>query len=321
MDGIERDLHPADERKRLKDELKSAIKDRDRERQALIEKKIVKLYVTQAEYFKMAEKPDPSIAKKYLEKAVRIQADHPVANYRLGYLYYRKGKYSQAIRHFETALDGSETEGLNDTQTMLANMFMVNCGIRIAKESIQEVQNIEENLYSDLEKERIEKYRNEILVLDEYVFDRLLHKKIVDGIASQINESEFNVYKPDGKQVVLKISEQGREIIFPDGGKFSLNPISFYIFYGILTADGPITYGDLKRKISSWSEMKVTKDNIRQNWSRLSKKMPLLERSFHSANVVNPETNRHVTGYRLADGFSSCILYRGDEELPGEKDK
>jgi tetratricopeptide (TPR) repeat protein len=314
MNGREREVHPLDEEMRLDKELMEARKERDRERQRLIEKKIVKLYVSQAEYFKMAEKPDPSIAKKYLEKAVRIQADHPVANYRLAYLYYRKREYTKAILHFGKALDGSETEGLNDTQTLLANMFMVNCGIRIAKESILEVQSIEENLYSNLEKDRIEKYRKEILVLDEDVFERMFYKKIEDGIASRINEDEFISYQPMGKQILLKISDQGREIIFPGGLKYSLSPVAFNIFHALLTTSEFLTYRDLKQK----SELEVNEDNIRQMISRYSRNIPVWNEYFQSANVVNPETSRQVAAYKLAEGVRSCILSRGDEELPGD---
>ena len=38
----------------------------------------------------MGDKPDLYIAKRYLEKALQWQSNHPVANYRLGYLYYRR---------------------------------------------------------------------------------------------------------------------------------------------------------------------------------------------------------------------------------------
>ncbi|WP_158651522.1 tetratricopeptide repeat protein [Mesobacillus jeotgali] len=311
-------MHPKDEEERFKQELIEAKKDRDKTKQRLIEERLVKLYVSQAEYFKMAEKPDPNIATRYLQEALRLKPDHPVANYRLAYLYYRNEEYTKAILHLGKALDGSSTEGLNDTQTLLANMFMVNCGIRIAKESILEVQSIEENLYSELEKERIEKYRNEILVLDEDTFERMFYRKIENGIASRISESEFAAFQPKGKQVILRISDQGREIIFPDGFKLTLNPVSFYIFYGLLTAEELITYRDLQRKIRLWSELEVTEDNIRKNISRFSRNIPFWHVFFHSANVVNLETNRNVVGYRIAEGFNSCILCRGDEVLPGE---
>ncbi|RSD28584.1 tetratricopeptide repeat protein [Mesobacillus subterraneus] len=318
MEIRERDLYPADEERRLRDELTKARNNRDRDKQRIIEGKLVKLYVSQAEYFKMAEKPDPYIAMKYLQKAVRIQVDHPVANYRLGYLFYRNKEFARAILHFERALDGSETEGLNDTQALLANMFLVNCGIRIAKESIQEVQSIEENFYSDLEQERIEKYRKEVLVLDEGIFERMFYKKIEDGVETRINDIEFGTYHPEGKQVLLKISDKGRELILPGGLNYDLNPVAFYMFYAFLSTDIPLTYRDIKVKIQLWSEMEVNEDYIRQIISRLSRSIPVWNQIIDSTRVVNPDTNRQVVAFKLVEGFSSCILCRGDEVLPGE---
>lgn len=314
----ERDFYPAKEESRLKDELGEARKNRDRTNVNLIEKKLVKLYVSQAEYFKMAEKPDPYIAEKYLQKALRIQADHPVANYRLGFLYYRNKEYAKAIFHFEKALDGSDVEGLNDTQTLLTNMFMVNCGIRIAKESILEVQSIEENLYSDLEKDRIDKYRKEVLVLEEDIFERMFYKKIVDGMENRISEIEFSSYQPLGKEVLLKISDQGRELILPGSFRMSLSPVAFYIFYALLTTDHFLTYRDIIGKIRTWSELEVKEDNIRQIISRFSRNIPTWNEYFHSASVMNPETNRQVAANKLAESVKTCILCRGDEVLPGE---
>jgi tetratricopeptide (TPR) repeat protein len=318
MDVLERDLHPADEEGRLREELEVANKNKDRIRQKLIEHKLVKLYVSQAEYFKMSDKPNPHIAIKYLQKALRIQVDNPVANYRLGFLHYREKRYAKAILHLERALDGSDTEGLNDTQSLLANMFMVNCGIRIAKESISEIQSIEENLYSELEKDRIEKYRKEILVLDENNFERIFYKQILDGIESRINEDEFGTYQPIGKQLILKISDDGRELIFPDTKKVNLNPVSFYIFYALLTAKEFLTYRDLKQKIRAWSELEVTEDNIRQIISRYSRNIPFWKEYFQSNYMLSRESNRQVVAFKLAEKFSCCILCRGDEVLPGE---
>jgi tetratricopeptide (TPR) repeat protein len=318
MNTLERDLHPADEERRLRDELEVARKNKDRNKQKVIENKLVKLYVSQAEYFKMSDKPDSHIAIKYLQKAVRIQPDHPVANYRLGFIHYREKSYAKAILYLERALDGTETEGLNDTQNLLANMFLVNCGIRIARESISEIHSIEENLYSDLEKDRIEKYRREILVLDEYLFERMFYKKILDGHESRINEDEFGTYQPMGKQLILRISDHGRELVFPDTKKVNLNPVSFYIFYALLTAKEFLTYRDLKRKIIAWSELEVTEDNIRQIISRYSRNIPLWKAYFQSTNILSVETNRQVVAYKLAEKFSCCILCRGDEVLPGE---
>ena len=106
------EIHPMMEEKRLQELLGVAKKQRDKTLEKEITKKLVKLYVSQGEYFKMADKPDPKLARRYLEKAQQMQKDHPVANYRLGYLYYRNREYTKAVSFFERALDGSIGRGI-----------------------------------------------------------------------------------------------------------------------------------------------------------------------------------------------------------------
>jgi tetratricopeptide (TPR) repeat protein len=190
------DFHPMMEEKRLQELLTVARKQKDKSQEKEITKKLVNLYVSQGEYFKMGDKPDLNIAKRYLEKALKWQQDHLVANYRLGYLYYRRREYTKAVSFFERALDGSVEEELTDTQRMLANMFLVNCGIKIAKEAIQEIIFIEDNVYTELEIERIERYKKEILVLDEEIFNKMFYRKIENGTEEKIGEYEFNNFKP-----------------------------------------------------------------------------------------------------------------------------
>jgi tetratricopeptide (TPR) repeat protein len=165
---------------------------------------------------------------------------------RLGYLYYRNSEYTKAVSFFEKALDGSTEEELNDTQSMLTNMFLVNCGFKIAKEAIQEINEIEGNFYTDLGIERIEHYKNEILVLDEEIFDKMFYRKIENGTEEKIGEYEFINFKPYKNQVLLKRSDYGMEIQFQDFEPISLNIKAFYTLYGIVTAKGFKTYKELQ---------------------------------------------------------------------------
>jgi tetratricopeptide (TPR) repeat protein len=316
MSYIVDDFHPIKEESRLKELLDAARKHRDKTLEKEITKKLVKLYVSQGEYFKMADKPDPNLAKRYLGKALQYQNDHPVANYRMGYLYYRNKEYTRAVSFFERALDGSMEEELTDTQRMLANMFLVNCGIKIAKEAIHEINFIEDNVYTELEIDRIERYKNEILVLDEGIFDRMFYRKIENGREEKIGEYEFINFKPDKKQVLLKISDQGMEILFQDFEPMTLNPKAFYTLYGIVTAKSFRTYSELQEIASNGSGQEVSDDYIRQIIRRLSRDLPYWGHIIETTTILHPETRRHIAAIKLADAFSTCILCRVEDFLP-----
>jgi tetratricopeptide (TPR) repeat protein len=276
----------------------------------------VKLYVSQGEYFKMANKPDPYIAKRYLEKAVQLQSDHPIANYRLGYLHYKKKEYTRAVHYFEKALDGSmDEEELNDTQRMLSNMFLINCGIKIAKEAIKEANYIEENIYTELEIERIEQYKNEILVLDEEIFNRLFYTKIENGKEEKIGEFEFITFTPDKGQVLLKRTDRGMELLFQGFEPISLNIKIFYILYGILSTKRYRTYNELQAIASNESGQDISDDYFRQLIRRLSRDIPYWEHIFETTTLQQPETRRNIAGIKLADAFSACILCRVEDVI------
>ncbi|MEH7249491.1 hypothetical protein V7114_22245 [Neobacillus niacini] len=316
MRDYDNDIQPLKEEKRLQELLGEARKKRDKTLEKQITKKLVKLYVSQGEYFKMADEPDPNLAKRYLEKALQWQKDHPSANYRLGYLYYRRREYTKAVSFFERALGGSLEEELNDTQRMLANMFLVNCGIKIAKEAIQEINDIEGNVYTDLEIERIERYKNEILVLDEEIFDKMFYRKIENGREEKIGEYEFINFKPDKNQVLLKRSDHGMEIHFQGFEPISLNPKSFYTLYGIVTAKNFRTYRELREIATNGSGQEISDDYIRQIIRRLSRDLPYWGHIVETKSILHPETRRTMAGIKLADGFSACVLCRVEDFLP-----
>ncbi|WHY03299.1 hypothetical protein [Neobacillus sp. DY30] len=316
MSYIADDFHPKKEESRLKELLDGARKNRDKSFEKEITKKLVKLYVSQGEYFKMADKPDPNLARRYLSKALQYQQDHPVANYRMGYLYNRNKEYTRAVSFFERALDGSIDEELTDTQRVLANMFLVNCGIKIAKEAIQEINFIEDNVYTELEIDRIERYKNEILVLEEGIFDRMFYRKIENGREEKIGEYEFINFKPDKKQVLLKSSDQGMEIIFQEFKPISLNPKAFYTLYGIVTAKGFRTYSELQEMASNGSGQEVSDDYFRQIIRRLSRDVPYWEHIIETTTILHPDTRRHIAAIKLAEAFSTCILCRVEDYLP-----
>ncbi|KGM45732.1 hypothetical protein P9D43_29330 [Neobacillus niacini] len=54
----------------------------------------------------------PMMEEKRLQEilALQWQQDHPAANYRLGYLYFRRRAYTKAVSFFEGALDGCVEE-------------------------------------------------------------------------------------------------------------------------------------------------------------------------------------------------------------------
>ncbi|KGM45733.1 hypothetical protein P9D43_29325 [Neobacillus niacini] len=187
---------------------------------------------------------------------------------------------------------------------------------QIAKEAIHEINFIEDNVYTKLEIERIERYKKEILVLDEEVFNKMFYRKIENGTEEKIGEYEFINFKPDKNQLLLKRSDHGMEIHFQDFNPIMLNPKSFYTLYGIVTAKGFRTYRELQEIATYGSGQEVSDDYIHQIIRRLSRDLPYWGHIIETTTIIHSESRRPIAAIKLADGFSACVPCRVEDYLP-----
>jgi uncharacterized protein HemY len=125
----EKYMAPYEQEKELKKKLDEAQKLRDQAKIKECRNALVTLYVYYGESYKNSDKPDPRSAKWFLERALKLQKDHPIANYRYGHLMYADKKYALAAYYLKKAIDGSTEQCLNDTQLLIANIITVNCGL------------------------------------------------------------------------------------------------------------------------------------------------------------------------------------------------
>ncbi|MEH7098240.1 hypothetical protein [Neobacillus vireti] len=78
-----------------------------------------------------------------------------------------------------------------------------------------------------------------------------------------------------------------------------------------------MAYSELKEIATNGSGQNVSDDYIRQIISRLSRELPYWDQMIEMTSLQNPETGRNMAGIKLSEGYSSCILCRADDCLPG----
>jgi len=290
--------------------------EKSNEERMKIRKELVSLYVRQAEHFKLSDRPDFKVARQILEKAIGLQADHPLANYRLGYIHYRDGRYASAVNHFNIALDGTTTDSLSEIQMTLAHMFSVNCGIHIARESLFEIEGMEDLFDSGNEQEKIYRYRAELLVQDEQAFDRLYYRKIQSGEEKIINETAFHDYAPSQYEMVLKSSDEGKYVQFHLSKPIELNMNHFYLLV-VLSTCSRSTYKSLQAQLTELIGEEISYDNLRQSFPRLKKKLPDFDTIFNTIPTTDQEGSR-INAFELNDEWTVTILCRADDFLKSE---
>jgi len=277
-------------------------------------------FVRQAEFFKLSETPDFVQAKKWLLQALRIEKNHPIANYRLGYLLYREHQYELAVYHFKTALDGTETDVLSETQLMLANTFLVNCGMAITREALRELEDLELRIEGEIDQERIERYRAEMLVQEENMLDRLYYRKITAAHETIINEEQFYDIRPDKGELLLRSSDDGKTLQVFGKPAESLN-LHMFLTLVLLNQKSFQPYPVLQDALSELGGQRISYNYMRQLIRRIRDQFVTLN-LIESTSISSPDSSRPVQGFRIHPNWSVTILCRADDFIhPIQKER
>ena len=277
-------------------------------------------FVRQAEFFKLSETPDFVQAKKWLLKALDMDKNHPIANYRLGYLLYREHQYELAVYHFKTALDGTETDVLSETQLMLANTFLVNCGMAITREALRELEDLELRIEGEIDQERIERYRTEMLVQEENMLDRLYYRKITADQETIINEEQFYDIRPDKGELLLRSSDDGKTLQVFGKPAESLN-LYMFLTLVLLNQKSFQPYPVLQDALSELGGQRISYNYMRQLIRRIRDQFVTLN-LIESTSISSPDSSRPVQGFRIHPNWSVTILCRADDFIhPIQKER
>lgn len=268
-------------------------------------------FVRQAEFFKLSETPDFVQAKKWLLKALDMDKNHPIANYRLGYLLYREHQYELAVYHFKTALVGTETDVLSETQLMLANTFLVNCGMAITREALRELEDLELRIEGEIDQERIERYRTEMLVQEENMLDRLYYRKITADQETIINEEQFYDIRPDKGELLLRSSDDGKTLQVAGKPAESLN-LHMFLILVLLNQKSFQSYPALQEALSELGGQRISYNYMRQLIRRIRDQLVTLN-LIESTSISSPDSSRPVQGFRIHPNWSVTILCRADD--------
>ncbi|RNB92521.1 tetratricopeptide repeat protein [Brevibacillus fluminis] len=267
----EKEFVPYHEEKALREKLNAALKRGDQVDSKIYRESLVSLYVLFGESFKMSDRPDPNSAKRYLEKALRLQSNHPIANYRYAHILYGSGKYIESACFFKRALDGNREQGLSDTQTLIAQIFTVNCGILMAKDAIKEVNYLESSKYASFDSKIIANYADRMLVDSEEMLTQYLYIKVTSTGSEPISEDFF--YKEQESKgdcdVLICITQQKRELVYQDRRE-PLTQTEFFVAHTVLMSNEFIQVKDIYEYLCNGPLGGVIKpESIRKCLSRL----------------------------------------------------
>lgn len=305
--------------------LKALRHEKDTKQRKKLKKKVAHQYIQFGEFLKLGSKPDPVMAKRYLEKALTYDPDNPLAHYRLAHLYFNDGDYHMAAFHFYKALYEWADIKLNDIQKLVSQMLLINCGIEIALEALKEYEknsskhlfNIDENLYQE---NLIERFEKELYLSKLNDLKRGLYRIITPENDSIVTEEKYFA-EQDGISAneVMLVFEKGRYTgddrltIHFRHEMVELDYKDFYLLSFLLHSEEPLTNDDIQKNyLEKFLHEESKPDAIRKWFQRLREKISFWD------DIIEETTNNRKTGRKRKAGISYRIFCRASDTFPWE---
>ncbi|MUT65233.1 hypothetical protein [Paenibacillus sp. NEAU-GSW1] len=312
MRDEERQLVPYEEERELQRKLKEARERRDAIEIKAIRAELVTFYVFYGETYKNSEAPDPQSAKWCLKKALELQKDHPVANYRYGHLMYADKEYALAAYYFKKAVDGSPEKCLSVTQSLIANIITVNCGLLMAKLAIQEVDELEELYEDDLtDAAKREDFLSRMIVNSQEMLERHMYLKVTPSRDEYISQERYLSEKETigDNEIKICVTPDYRVMQFQNRKPEKLTQTEFYVAHTVLMS---ATYLETQKIGEALKDLEkiIKPDAIRKCLSRLSKNIPFWDL------IVDTYLTGNYSARRRRNGIKYTLLCHSSIAIP-----
>lgn len=266
---------PYEKERELLRRLREVQEARNREEIRRCRQELVHLYVYYGEYFKMSDRPDHTSAKHCLKKALKHEPGHPVANYRYGHLLFRDEEYGQAAWHFKRALAGTPAAGLNDSQTLVAQIMLVQCGLQIVRDALPEVGYFQNNQYLDFDRNLVAQFNDRMLAEFGALLRQHLYCVRTPNGTRHVSLEEFIEYQDNASEhEVLLVVHEGFLVRFRGVG-VSLEQQAFLVFWTLIRSDDYVRPKEIARVLlEDGEEFEQRYDRVRQYLHRLRQRIP-----------------------------------------------
>ncbi|WKA53181.1 tetratricopeptide repeat protein [Planococcus shixiaomingii] len=268
-------------------------------------------------YIKMADKKESFLAISSLEKALQYAPKNPVAAYRLGFLFYRRSDFDNALKYFRMAISnqrlGKDKMLLNERQVIHAHTYLTNSALHIAKQTqdtLEELSGAEVEQLPGYEFSRLFESLNEN---DSYLRNHAFYRETKEGRTTcSKQDCEDFAFDPPQNTIVLYFGDSETSLNFNDKAvSLSKRPSDLLRF--LLTsssAASPASVADVK---GFFGDLKVDEelrwDTYRQAVRRLREEL----KACFVPSVV--ETVQGSKSYYFNGSLPFIILYRVEDEI------
>ncbi|MGD6967415.1 tetratricopeptide repeat protein [Rossellomorea vietnamensis] len=269
-------------------------------------------------YMKTVYRQDDKAAENSLGKALRYEKNLPIVHYRLGFLHYKQRSYTSALLHFDSALRFQMSHGfdkyrLNDQQLHNCHLYLSNCGLFIAKNTQEDLDNLNLNvdMKNVLHYEISPLYR--LISENEQYLARHEYCKISLGSNEYCTKQDCEPAREEQETIILDFTEREISVIY-NGIMNVLSRNRGEIFrYFLLKSNeaAPLTRHDFYDIFSvSGENGEVPKNTYTQNIRRLR---AIFKEIGIKDDIVINKPGSSETAYYYNQKYPFIILHRSDD--------
>jgi tetratricopeptide (TPR) repeat protein len=280
--------------------------------------KLISYLVKYGTHLKTVDRKDDYASERTLKKAIGYEKKLPIAHYRLGFLSYKKSNFTQALTYFQKALNYQKQEcdatyKLNHQQLHNAHLYLANCGLFIAKQTQEEL----EDLHLDVDLNKSLGYKvsplYQMISNNEQYLANHEYLVITPGKEEYCSKEDIETLQDINESLVLDYS--GREYLFIFNGRekrLSKSHAEMLRYFLINSKeDSPLTRHHFFDIFSvSGENGEVPRNTYIQNVRRIRNK--LSEAGITEELLVN-KSDRNETAYYYNQNYPYMIIQRSDD--------
>ncbi|SES04720.1 hypothetical protein SAMN04487944_11630 [Gracilibacillus ureilyticus] len=310
---MEQVLAPNKKLSELEKKRKDAIKAKDKAKTEHYRSELVKFYVQYGSVLKTDVKNDRE-ALKYLERALRYEENHALANYRYAHIMYKQGEFVMALSHFQKAID-SHVEPLNDTLMQITYLYMADASLKVAREALDNSETSEG--IGSLDEAKIQKLREKLSIPDFFQLEKAWFRKLTGTEEELIDTVQYDllceetIHNPN--LVILANKDTEIHLIYQGITSEPLENSTYRVLYFVLKSREFIDNKTICEKINLSIETEETNESgIRTAFTRIREKIPFWE------HILEQRKNGRRTEHRLRDGMKVVFVTEAGEILPDD---
>ncbi|MBX9975205.1 tetratricopeptide repeat protein [Cytobacillus firmus] len=286
-------------------------------------KLLVTCLVKYGTYLKVNKLKDDNTAVSSLKKALSYEKNIPIAYYRLGFLAYKQGDYSQAVRYFQEALNyhklGDDPSfSLNQQQEFHAHMYLANSALYVASSTYEAMEDLSYSSAKQIPNLALSPLYETLRHNEQFLKNHAFYK-ISKGHIETCSKDTCEEIAENGENNTLGVYFNDREnILFFNGEETIITPGQANMIRHFLLSSNEknpctrITMKDFFGRTGTDGEVK--KNTFIKSIERLRTRL----KTLNMPDIIDVKQYQGETAYYFNETVQYIVLFRVDDAFAND---